>query len=83
MSETIETPKKSFLTRAMEAVAAKENGEGTDENPTPKKITRKQIAIGAGAIVGTAAAIFAAVSIFTGNAVEEETDTEVDETPED
>jgi hypothetical protein len=53
---TTETSKKSFLTRAMERVAAKENGEGTDEqNATSKKLITK-IAIGAGAVVvGTAA----------------------------
>lgn len=81
--ETNETPKKSILTRAMEAVAAKENGEGTDENATSKKITRKQIIIGAGAVVGTAAAIFAAISIFTGNGGEEmDVVEETEESPE-
>lgn len=59
MSTETETPKKSILTRAMEAVAAKENGEGTEEQPTSKKMI-KQIVIGAGVVVaGTAALSFA------------------------
>lgn len=76
MSTETTTPKKSFLTRAMENVRATENGEGTDENATPKKITRKQIALGVGALAGTAAVVTIALKIFTGQKVEDETSDE-------
>lgn len=77
MSTETTTKKKSILTTAMENVRAKQNDETTDEGTiTDKKITRKQIAIGIGAVAGTAAVLTLAIKIFTGQSVEDETSEE-------
>jgi hypothetical protein len=56
MSVETAAPKKTFLTRAMENIRAKENGEGT-EDQTPNQLSIKKIAVGAGAVVAGATAI--------------------------
>lgn len=79
MSKTETTPKTSVLTDAMERAKAKLTTEVIDEQGTTieKKITRKQIIIGVGATVASAAAIITALKLFTGQKIEDETSEEI------
>lgn len=63
MSAETAASNKSFLTRAMENVRAKENGEGT-EDQTPNKQLIKKIAVGAGAVVAGTAAVTIALKFI-------------------
>lgn len=56
MSTETETPKKSFLTRAMMNVRAKENGEVTEETATQQQMIKK-IAVAGGVVVAGTVAI--------------------------
>lgn len=80
MSTETTTPKKSILTRAMEAVRDQENGEVTEESTTEPKFAYKRLAIGTGAVIGTAAVLTIALKLFTGQQVEDETSEEANPT---
>jgi hypothetical protein len=64
MSTETAASKKSFLTRVMENVRAKENGEGTEETVPTQKMLIKKIAIAGGAVVAGTAAVTLALKFI-------------------